>query len=159
MNRILCPTRGGEDSYKNQDKAIELAKERSWGLTFLYVSNVDFLLNLSSPMMVKSIQDDLDDMGEFLLTIAQERAEKQGVQADITLEHGIFFDALKKTLLEQDIDTLMLGSSQENEGHTNRSYLDELIGHILELKKIEIIVTYEGQVIKHVNKQENISKS
>lgn len=159
MNRILCPTRGGEDSYKNQDTAIELAKERGWNLTFLYVSNVDFLLNLSSPMMVKSIQDDLDDMGEFLLTIAQERAEKQGVQADITLEHGVFFDALKKTITEQDIDTLMLGSSQENEGHTNRSYLDDLIDHILNFKKIEIIVTYEGQILKHVNKEEDITTS
>ena len=43
MGRILCPTRGGEGSYRTQDAAIAMAKERGDELVFLYVVDLDFL--------------------------------------------------------------------------------------------------------------------
>ncbi|MEA3339900.1 MAG: universal stress protein [Chloroflexota bacterium] len=43
MGKILCATRGGEASYRTQDAAIELAKERGDTLLFLYVVDLHFL--------------------------------------------------------------------------------------------------------------------
>ena len=48
-NTILCPTRGGEASYANQERAIALAVEREAELIFLYVSNVHFLDLTAAP--------------------------------------------------------------------------------------------------------------
>ena len=40
-NTILCPTRGGQASYPNQDLAIAIAKEREVEILFLYITNVE----------------------------------------------------------------------------------------------------------------------
>lgn len=152
MKKILCPTRGGEGSYINQDKAIEIAAERGLDILFLYISNVGFLLNLRTPLMAKVIQNGLDDLGEFILTIAQERAEKKNVTADICLKHGIFFNALKETIEENDIETLFMGSSSEDEGFTTTEYLDNLIEHVHEFADLEIVVARKGKIIKQVQK-------
>ena len=152
--KILCPTRGGEASYSNQDKAIEIAAERGCSIVFLYVSNINFLLNLRSPMMAKTIQDDLDDMGEFLLTIAQERAEKKDVQAEIVLKHGAFFNALKEVIEEEHISTILIGSSVDNKGYTTSEYLENLVRKIQELANIEVFITQHGEIVKHAPKVE-----
>ncbi|HIQ01546.1 MAG TPA: hypothetical protein EYH30_05385, partial [Anaerolineales bacterium] len=43
MGKILCATRGGEASYRTQDAAIALARERGDSLIFLYVVDTHFL--------------------------------------------------------------------------------------------------------------------
>ena len=103
-------------------------------------------------MMAEVIQNDLDDLGEFILTIAQERAEKKNVTADICLKHGIFFNALRETIEENDIATLFLGSSSADEGFTTTDYLDNLIEHVHEFADLEIIVAQKGKIIKQVQK-------
>jgi hypothetical protein len=72
MTTILRPTRGGEASYPNQDRAIKLAKERDADLLLLYVANVHFLDRLAGPVIV-DVETELEEMGEFLLALAQER--------------------------------------------------------------------------------------
>jgi len=151
MEKILCPTRGGEESYANQDKAIEIAAERGCEVLFLYVSNVNFLLNLRTPMMVKNIQNDLDDMGEFMLTMAQERAEKQDVKAQICLKRGVFFQALSEVIKEYQIKTIFLGSSGEDKGLTNQDYMSGLVDKLRsEFENLEIIIALEGKIVRHV---------
>jgi hypothetical protein len=151
MEKILCPTRGGEESYANQDKAIEIAAERDCEVLFLYVSNVNFLLNLRTPMMVKNIQNDLDDMGEFMLTMAQERAEKQDVKAQICLKRGAFFQALSEVIKEYQIKTIFLGSSGEDKGLTTEDYMSGLVDKLQsEYEDLEIIIALEGQIVRHV---------
>ena len=78
MKTILYPTRGGQTSYSNQDAVIALAKEWNAKLIFLYISNVDFLEKLGHVSHTKVVQNELEDMGEFLLAMASERAEKAG---------------------------------------------------------------------------------
>lgn len=154
----MCPTRGGEESYPNQDKAIEIAVERGAEILFLYVSNVNFLLNLRTPMMVKSIQDDLEDMGEFMLTMAQERAEKRGVKADICLKRGVFHDALVETIKKNEIQTLFLGSSGEDSGLTTEGYLSGLVDKLRsEIEELEIIIARAGRIIRHVGGDRSLS--
>ena len=146
-NRILCPTRGGKASYANQDRAIALAKEREAELLFLYVSNVKFLGLTSLPFIV-DIETELDEMGEFILTMAQERADKAGVQAEITVERGVFHEVLKAVVQEHKISTVVLGSSKEGTGFTTEEYVQKLGETISREMGVEFIVLRDGEVQK-----------
>ena len=144
---ILCPTRGGPGSYKNQDKAIEIAAERGCKLVFLYVSGIAFSRHLISPIVLQNIQDDLEDMGEFLLAMAQERAEKQNVVADTMIKQGVFSKALLESISELDVSTLIVGSPDRGQGLMTEEYLENLANLIHETKEIEIILLKKGEVV------------
>jgi len=146
-NRILCPTRGGKASYPNQDRAISLAKEREADLLFLYVSNVNFLGLTSRPFIV-DIETELDEMGEFILIMAQERAEKAGVNADIMVERGVFHEVLKAVIEEHQITTVVLGSSKEGTGITTTDYVNKLGDTISQDTGAELIVLQDGEIQK-----------
>ncbi|MGD8632963.1 MAG: universal stress protein, partial [Anaerolineales bacterium] len=109
MKKILTPTRGGEASKPNQDRAIQLAKEQDAELYFLYIADVSFLDRLASPVLV-DMEAELSEMGEFVLAIAQERAAKQGVDAKALVQSGVFSEVIATVIEEHEIDTLILGS-------------------------------------------------
>ncbi len=144
--KILCPTRGGKASYPNQDWAVALAKERQAELIFLYVSNVRYLGLTARPVVV-DIETELDEMGDFILTMAQERAEKAGVSAQIAVERGVFREVLKEVIREQNIAIVVLGSSTESTGVTTIDYIREL-GKELSLETgVEFIILQDGKVL------------
>lgn len=51
-NIILCPTRGGKDSFLNQNQAIAIAKGRGAELLFLYITNLHFLSLTAAPKLI-----------------------------------------------------------------------------------------------------------
>lgn len=108
MGKILCATRGGEDSYRAQDKAIALAKERGDELVFLYVVDLAFLDKTAAPIVV-DVKRGMDRMGEFLLIMAQERAREQGVTATYILREGEVQAEIKAATREEGIDLVVLG--------------------------------------------------
>lgn len=142
---ILCPTRGGASSRLNQEKAIALAKERGVDLLFLYVSNVQFLGLLASPVVV-DIETELDEMGEFLLTIAQERAEKAGVHAETLVKRGVFNQVLKGIIHEYPVKTVVMGSSQESSSLITPEYTETLGKEISQETGVEFIVVKGGEI-------------
>lgn len=146
MSVILCPTRGGKSSVPNQEYAIELAKERSARLIFLYVSNVHFLDNLSSPLLV-DVADELDEMGEFLLAMAQDRALKAGVEAEIVVRQGVFREALAAMIDEKQVDIVVIGASAEGAGVTTQRYLAILAESVRE-KGVEMLVVQDGELVQ-----------
>ena len=146
MRRILTPTRGGEASLPNQDRAIQIAKENDAELFFLYVADVSFLDRLASPVLV-DMEAELSEMGEFVLAIAQERAAKQGVVAQALVYSGVFGEALTAAIEEHEIDTLILGSPQEKTGLTTREYLTDLSEELGERFDLEILLLSEGEVV------------
>ena len=116
MTTILRPTRGGETSNPNQDRAIALAKERDADLLLLYVANVHFLDRLAGPVIV-DVETELEEMGEFLLALAQERAEKAGVRAKTLVLRGEFREALEQVIQEhEEVTTVVLGTAVEGTG-------------------------------------------
>jgi nucleotide-binding universal stress UspA family protein len=149
MDTILCPTRGGEASIPNQQRAIAIAKERGSELIFLHISNVEFLDNFASPVLV-DMEAELENMGEFLLAMAQERAEKAGVQADTVVCHGIFREALKKVIEERQVTTVVLGSSPEVMGSMDKEYLSDLVQWIIREAPAEIFIVLEGEIVDHI---------
>ncbi len=144
---ILCLTRGGKDSYLNQDRAIALAKERGVGLLFLYITNVEFLGLTAAPKLI-DIEHELDEMGEFMLTMAQERAEKADVSASTLVQHGHFGDVLAEVIEENEIGSVVLGSSAGGTGVVTESYIRDLIDHIHGKIEVEFIVVDQGEIVR-----------
>lgn len=113
MAKILCATRGGEASYKTQDGAIAQAKERNTEVVFLYVVDTHFLDKTERAVRKETVEREMDHMGEFLLTMAVERAKTQGVEASMLIRHGDFRKQLIAAVCEPDIETLVLGMPGE----------------------------------------------
>jgi nucleotide-binding universal stress UspA family protein len=108
MGKILCATRGGEDSYRTQDAAIALAKERGDTLLFLYVVDLHFLDKTSGAGLI-DVESEMTKMGEFLLLMAQERAAEQGVPADTRSYHGEIRQQIKNAAQQEEVSLVVLG--------------------------------------------------
>jgi hypothetical protein len=148
MTNILCPTRGGKESHPNQDFAINLAKERNAEMLFLYVSEIRFL-NRTGPPIVVDIEKEMDELGDFLLSMAQERAEKTGVLAKTTVRRGIFSKVLREVIVEKKIGTVILGSAPEEAGIVTYERLQELSEELSEELDVEFIVLQDGKMVFH----------
>jgi len=142
---ILCLTRGGRSSYPNQDWAIAHAKESNAQLRFLHVTNVHFLDLIAAPKVV-DIEAELDELGEFLLVMAQERAKNAGVQAETTVRHGEFRQVLEQVISEFDVDTVIMGASAGNTGIVSPDYRKALTEDISCETGVEFIILREGKV-------------
>jgi nucleotide-binding universal stress UspA family protein len=109
MGKILCATRGGEASYRTQDAAVALAKERGDELLFLFVVDTRFLNRTARAVRPDVVAGEMSHMGEFLLAMAQERAQEQGVTADYLLRRGEFRNELKAAASEEGVGLVVLG--------------------------------------------------
>lgn len=114
MGRILCATRGGEESYRTQDAAIALAKERGDTLLFLYVVDLRFL-NTVSGVGVVDMNHEMVQMGEFLVLMAKERATQQGVETETMVREGKVEEELINVACEQDVSLVVLGKPGDEE--------------------------------------------
>ncbi|MBN1202636.1 MAG: universal stress protein [Anaerolineae bacterium] len=139
MDVLLCATRGGEASIQTQEQAIEIAKERGARIIFIFVSDVRFLDIYSAPR-VPAMEDEMQHLGEFLLLMAKERAEKAGVDADFTVRQGDFKAALIAAAEEHGASLIVLGRPADD-SLTTLDYLEnELSPAIKEATGIETIV-------------------
>jgi nucleotide-binding universal stress UspA family protein len=148
MSAVLCPTRGGEASYATQDFAIELARERGQPLVFLYVSDVRFLF-MGSGAAVGDLEENLDDMGEFLLTMALERAEAEGILAEYVLKHGSFRDALVESIAQLDVGTVVFGAPSGDARVMTAAYLGELAQFLRSEVGVEAIIVGGEEIAGH----------
>ena len=97
MTTILYPTRGGQNSYPNQDLVIAMAKEQNAELIFLHVANANFMENIGYAAHLDIIEEELDRLSEFLLVMAQERAKKSGAAKPmVCAEHIDYRNMLEK---------------------------------------------------------------
>ena len=145
-NIILCATRGGKESYPNQDRAIAIAKERGAEVLFLYITNVEFLGLTAAPKLI-DIETEMEEMGEFLLAMAQERAENASVKALTLVQRGQFHDVLIDVIEEHQIETVILGSSAGGSGVISSEYIQELVNEISYRTGVEFIVVDQGEIV------------
>ena len=129
MGIILCATRGGEASNRTQDKAIALAKERGDVLLFLYVVDLRFLEKTAAPIVV-DVEDEVYDMGEFLLLMAKERADEQRVEAKTVCRVGKVRQEIKKCALENGVSLVVLGIPGEKESAFQLSNLEAFANEV-----------------------------
>jgi nucleotide-binding universal stress UspA family protein len=149
MTTILYPTRGGASAYHNQDWAMSLAQERGAGLLLLYVLNVHFLDHTAAPIRLDLIEAELEDLGEFLLAMAQERAEKAGFTAETAVRHGEFVIALEEIIAERSISVVVLGCPTGETGITSESYISGVAKTLHADLLVEVFVVGEGRVLNH----------
>lgn len=146
MTTILFPTRGGQASYPNQDRAIALAREREARLIFMYVTDVRFMTLMARPSVV-NLEEDIEEMGEFLLAMAQERAAKQGVKADMVVRRGLFRQALKDVIQAESVDVVVLGAPTGATGVTTPDYRKSVIRDLIGETGVEVLVVDEGEIV------------
>ena len=115
MGKILCATRGGEASYRTQNAAIALAQERGDELLFLYVVDIGFLDKTASAVRPDVVATELENLGQFLLLMAQERAEEQNVKASYILRRGDLREELKAAAQLPGVVLVVLGKPAGDE--------------------------------------------
>jgi nucleotide-binding universal stress UspA family protein len=150
MKTILAPTRGGQRSYANQDRAAQIAKEQGARLIYLYISDVTFLNQVASPVLI-DMEAEMEEMGEFLLTMAQDRAAKYGVAAETVVRQGVFTDVMESVIDEFDIDMVVMGSSGEDDGHTTPGFMAETAQALADKYDVDVTLLREGKVLETVH--------
>lgn len=108
MTGIICAVRGGPASQPTIEKAIELAKETNLTLNFLYVVNLDFLSH-TQISRTSTISEELNQMGEFILLTAQEKAKAKGINTQAVIRHGNVREEIINLAKEIKADYVILG--------------------------------------------------
>ena len=109
MSGIICAIRGGPASQTTIDYTIQLAKETDQAVNFLYVINIDFLDRTESSR-VQTISVEMEHMGEFILLLACDGANSQGVEAEGTVRHGSISDEIIQLASELEAKHVVIGS-------------------------------------------------
>jgi nucleotide-binding universal stress UspA family protein len=144
MSLVLCATRGGEASIPTQEKAIALAKEKGFALAFLYVADSSFL-NKTAAAVVVDVDEELIHMGEFLLTMAVERAVEQGVTAEPIIRTGVIREALPEVSRELGASFIVLGRPAGESSRFQESEFEKF-SEWLQNETDATIVVYEEPV-------------
>jgi nucleotide-binding universal stress UspA family protein len=131
MGLILCATRGGEASFRTQNAAIALAKERGDEVAFLYVVDLNFLDKTAAPIVV-DVENEISQMGKFLLLVAKERATDQGVEARMISRKGKVREKIKQTAIEIGATLVVLGRPA---GETSAFRLSSLEAYAREIEE------------------------
>ena len=108
MPGIVCAVRGGPASRITINKAVELARETELPLYFIYVINLDFLSHTASSR-VRTITQEMRQMGDFILLAAQERACILGIDAQGIVRQGVVEEEIIAICREVDADYVVLG--------------------------------------------------
>jgi nucleotide-binding universal stress UspA family protein len=142
MGLVLCATRGGEASIPTQQKAIALAKEKGYALAFLYVADSSFL-NKTAAAVVVDVDEELVNMGEFLLTMAVERASEKGVSAEAVIRTGIVREVLPQVSNELGATLIVLGRPAGESSPFRESEFEKFIAWLQEETDATIVVHEE----------------
>lgn len=140
MKKILCPTRGGEASRRNQDAVIAMAKETGATILFLYIVDVEFLKVTARGVRPDVVATEMEHMGEFLLAMACERAAAQEVKAEMCLRHGPLIEALESAAREEGADAIAFGRPSGPESSFSLTDLQQLAAQIEEETGIKSII-------------------
>jgi nucleotide-binding universal stress UspA family protein len=108
LSGIVCAIRGGPASRITITKAVDLASEVDLPLYFLYVVNLDFLSHTASSR-VRTITQEMRQMGDFILLTAQERAHELGIPAQGLVRQGKVAEEIIGLCREFDVNYVVLG--------------------------------------------------
>ena len=134
---IVCATRGGEGSQPTVQEAIRLARERGFGLTFLYIADVEFMKQTEMGRTAL-IGEEVRKMGEFIMMTLVERAQGEGVEADFAVRQGGFREEVVSYLEEAHPAALVLGRPQEGTARLDLDKLNRLAQEIEEQTAVPV---------------------
>lgn len=147
MSGIICAIRGGTASQPTMTQAIRSAQETGLPLYFLYVVNVDFLMQ-TAHTRVQTISEELRKLGEFILLAAQAQAEAAGVEAEGVIREGDVAEEIVNLSHELTADYVILGRPRrkEHEDVFTHDRLSEFSQHIEQETGAKVIFAEEGDV-------------
>jgi nucleotide-binding universal stress UspA family protein len=137
MGTILCATRGGEESYGTQDAAIALARKQGDALVFLYVADVAFLNQSAAPVVV-DVELRLKKLGQFQLTMAQQRAAAQNVVAQTIVRQGHLREELVAVAREIKATLIVFGRPFRPTAFFDEAALKEFVADLQAETGIEV---------------------
>lgn len=90
------------------------AKGNTWLIVVMLVTMtgiISAVLNNVTAILfiVVDVEDEISDMGEFLLCMAKERAAEQAVEANTICRKGNLRQEIKKAALEESVSMVLLG--------------------------------------------------
>jgi nucleotide-binding universal stress UspA family protein len=111
IRHILCAVLGKPTSRTTVTKAIDLALEHGARLTFAHVINVDFLASATPSMTpLRSVYNQLRELGEFSMLILCDRAQRRGVtNVDHVIREGQILPQLSLLIQEMQPDVFVVG--------------------------------------------------
>jgi nucleotide-binding universal stress UspA family protein len=142
--RIICAVRGVPKSRETATRAIDLALENKARLTFVHVTNIEFL-GSATPIMtpIRSVQKQLHDLSEFAMMVLCDRASRRGVQeVDYIVRMGQIYQHLRQVLSEIQPDMLVIGRPIGRPADSDSLIPDELSSFIEDIEqnlKIQVI--------------------
>ncbi|MFQ5435825.1 MAG: universal stress protein, partial [Anaerolineae bacterium] len=114
MSGIVCAIRGGPASQPTIFQAIDLAREKSLPLYFVYIVDIEFLRH-TSHVRSHTILAEMRQMGEFILLTAQTKAEAQGVMAQGVVREGVVSEQIVQLCREKAAGFVIMGRPAETE--------------------------------------------
>ncbi len=130
-------------------RAIAIAQEQDAVVIFLHISDIHFLDHTASPVDVEVVQEQLEEMGEFLLVMAQERATAAGVDSEMEVRQGEFRQNLEAVIQEREVSMVVLGSGSQGTGLTTPEYQLDLADYLAEKFGVEVIISAVGEIVQH----------
>lgn len=140
MPGIVCAIRGGPFSRPTIEKAIDLAKETGEKVHFLYVVNLEFLSN-SLHLHLDVMEEEVSEMGEFILLSAQEKAKALGVEAEGVIRKGKVGRMIIEVCKEIDANYVVMGKPVEEQEDNVLDFgtLSEFAAKIEEASRAKVV--------------------
>ena len=129
---IVCGVTGSAHSQKAALEAAHLARKNGARLTYVYAIDVTFLRG--GITSAQNVEKSLERLGNHIVEIAVEIASTLGVTPKKVVGKGHVMEVLKKTILEEKADLLVLG-------HQKRTFFEKALfkgsveNQIAELKR------------------------
>jgi len=141
---ILCAVRGGQESRNTVTRAVDLALENNARLTFFHILDAEFLGAASLSMApVRSIYQQLHEMGEFTMLILCDRASRRGVKrVDYQVQEGDTKKLLRQVAIDTHADIMVMGRPVRSPGSNvfTEVAFDDFINSLVEDTDPHIIV-------------------
>lgn len=110
MSVIVCATGNGNRSRFVQMRSVEIARRQQKRLVFVHVVDVEQWTDLDESL-VEAARAELGWLGAAVLRLAQDRAQRQGVQADSVILYGNVLSTMEHFLTQQPVDLLLMGEA------------------------------------------------
>ncbi|MEJ5375237.1 MAG: universal stress protein [bacterium] len=133
--KIVCAVTGSEASERAALEAAFLARESQAPLVFLYAVDASFVHGMTVEVRPEFAEKSLEHMGRQILERMEEIARKEGVQAKGLLKRGRLMDVIKKVVLEEGADLLVLGKEKPSFFEKVLFKQEEVEDHVDELRK------------------------
>ena len=145
MSGIVCAIRGGPDSQPTISQSIALAQETGQIIYFLYVVNLDFLSHTATSR-TRVVQNEMQEMGEFILLTAQAQALDKGATAEIVVRQGQVSTEIIKLCRAIKANYVVLGRprGQTDADVFTHERLDQFAQHIEQESHAKVVLSQVG---------------